>query len=93
MTPGDKIVGLPHALRSYASPHKQKPIFRSIPIYQNPILIGATPFASHSNFNISYMRTGVIGIISHVAELKERIQSRIDVISSKDGSKIVQESI
>lgn len=46
------------------------------------------------NTLIELHRTGrVIGIISHVAELKERIQSRIDVIASKDGSRIVQESV
>lgn len=32
----------------------------------------------------------VIGIISHVAELKERIPSRIDIVASKEGSSIVQ---
>jgi DNA repair protein SbcC/Rad50 len=31
----------------------------------------------------------VIGIISHVAELKERIQSRLEVVSTKEGSRIV----
>jgi len=37
------------------------------------------------NTLIELHRTGrVIGIISHVAELKERIQSRIDVVASKD---------
>ena len=46
------------------------------------------------NTLIELHRTGrVIGIISHVAELKERIPSRIDVIASKDGSRIVQETI
>ena len=45
------------------------------------------------NTLIELHRAGrVIGIISHVAELKERIQSRIDVIASKDGSRIVQET-
>ena len=45
------------------------------------------------NTLIELHRSGrVIGIISHVAELKERIQSRIEVIASKDGSRIVQES-
>jgi exonuclease SbcC len=45
------------------------------------------------NTLIELHRTGrVIGIISHVAELKEQIQSRIDVIASKDGSRIVQET-
>ena len=32
----------------------------------------------------------VIGIISHVAELKERIPSRIEIVAQKDGSIIVQ---
>lgn len=32
----------------------------------------------------------VIGIISHVAELKERIPSRIEIVAQKDGSTIVQ---
>lgn len=32
----------------------------------------------------------VIGIISHVAELKDRIPSQIEVVGSKDGSRIVQ---
>lgn len=45
------------------------------------------------NTLIELHRSGrVIGIISHVAELKERIPSRIDVIASKDGSRIVQEN-
>ena len=32
----------------------------------------------------------VIGIISHVAELKERIPSRIEIVANKEGSTIVQ---
>jgi exonuclease SbcC len=32
----------------------------------------------------------VIGIISHVAELKERIPCRIDIVAQKEGSRIVQ---
>ena len=32
----------------------------------------------------------VIGIISHVAELKERIPCRIDIVANKEGSRIVQ---
>ncbi|MBE0503878.1 MAG: SMC family ATPase [Desulfuromonadales bacterium] len=32
----------------------------------------------------------VIGIISHVAELKERIPCRIEIVSQKEGSRIVQ---
>lgn len=45
------------------------------------------------NTLIDLHRSGrVIGIISHVAELKERILSRIEVVSSKDGSRIIQET-
>jgi len=44
------------------------------------------------NTLIELHRSGrVIGIISHVAELKERIQSQIEVVGSKDGSRIVQQ--
>jgi exonuclease SbcC len=44
------------------------------------------------NTLIELHRTGrVIGIISHVSELKERIPSRIEVVSSKDGSRIMQQ--
>ncbi len=43
------------------------------------------------NTLIELHRSGrVIGIISHVGELKERIPSQIEVVSSKEGSRIVQ---
>jgi len=42
------------------------------------------------NTLIELHRAGrVIGIISHVAELKERIQSRLEVVAAKEGSRIV----
>lgn len=44
------------------------------------------------NTLIELHRSGrVIGIISHVAELKERIPCRIEVVARKDGSVIVQD--